>query len=1385
MPTGERAGGGAAGDVVPDRIADRYRVLAELGRGGKARVYRVVDDGSRELALKQLQRTGVENRDQQAGELFEREFRTLVQLSHPRIIEVYDYGVTDAGPYYTMELLDGSDLRDLSPLPWRRACELVFDVCSSLALLHSRRLVHRDITPRNVRCTREGHAKLIDFGAMVHMGPCAQVVGTPAFIAPEVVHRSALDARTDLYSLGATLYYALTGRMPYPARDLAGVLKAWSSRPAAPSQRAPDVPAELDALVMSMLNLEPALRPRGAFEVMQRLLALPGLARTEPTSVSRAYLATPLMVGREAQLAAFRHMLRDALRGRGRCCLVEGDEGMGRSRLLDAFALEAEMLGAVTLRGGSSSGQGEPLAMANSLAGQLIEALPEPALWAARRMDALGSVFELQEETPTAHADEVVKPRLSLRACPDDAAARFALQNALVKWLRLVASKHALCIAIDDIDRVDEANAAMLAALAVGAADKRMLLVAACEPTVRPPGSALALFARECQTLALRPLSRDEMEALLCSLFGDVPNLALLGERIHVSAGGGPRECMALAQHLVETHAITYAAGGWTLPERFADGDLPARANDVFRARISALDARALRLARAQSLAVFDGFTRADYALLDPAAQPAEIDAAVEELLGRDVLRAEGVTYTLSHRAVRSVLRADVTTAERKSHHLALAELYERTGRPAFAAAAHWLDAGAPERALDRLREALPTFGDRVDVLERAHMPIAEVGTLFERALDAAEALPRSAREVFELRRWVLALSVACEDRMHQRVAAQLLAQLELDSGLAHYREQAGAEPAERLTRALQHAAARHAATPESERVYRVDEAIKHLVSYAVVSIVVGARMLDMRLLAPLPALLEPFAPLSPLIHAMWQNALATLEIYHRRFELARTRWLAVYEQLQGITSAQLEHADAIRNAIVYGIGTVEALLGMHSAGRWSALLDKDPQQQVNAMLLRKALCLQQGDFETAERFRRKAEVLAVLATVRQMFGSSIIAELFVHVTARDLTGVKQIMDRIPPLAEQYEGWRPYQYIAEGHFHRLRGDLAAARTAFERALALFPEPHDAVRRMVAWPSVVAGYIETLLDQGDCATARAVGEAALQSCRELDIELGASDVARVLALAEGRAGQLDRAAARMRALLDAQLALGITGLNLGTSYEALALIAIWAGDAEGVERYGRLAAKEYRHGRNSPLGMRYERLMQEARRAGIHALPELASLDADPMGTSVLGGTRATETIVTEALSGAESRPRRAAMALGLLCDAYGAGGGHLYLMDKSALVLSATVAAEDPDALEPLVTSFWHRLLEDADMATEIVTNGPTPSASSYLWTDRRGTPYEPMTIGCVVDGVTLHVGVAVLIPDAVQPRSIKAADVATTIAKYLLDCGDARGVAA
>lgn len=138
------------------RIAERYQLLEHLGQGGMGAVYRVRDERSgRELALKRLSRREGDGRSI-ARELFEREFHTLSELAHPRIIEVYEYGVEGEDAYYTMELLGGQDLRELSKLQWKRACELLHDVASSLAILHSRCLLHGDLSPRNVRCSADG-----------------------------------------------------------------------------------------------------------------------------------------------------------------------------------------------------------------------------------------------------------------------------------------------------------------------------------------------------------------------------------------------------------------------------------------------------------------------------------------------------------------------------------------------------------------------------------------------------------------------------------------------------------------------------------------------------------------------------------------------------------------------------------------------------------------------------------------------------------------------------------------------------------------------------------------------------------------------------------------------------------------------------------------------------------------------------------------------------------------------------------------------------------------------------------------------------------------------------------------------------------------------------
>jgi len=670
---GSRRDSAAAPSVVQS-IGGRYRVLAQLGRGGMAVVYRVHDAGTgQDLALKQLLVPEAAARAQHAVSLFEREFHVLAQLAHPRVIEVHDYGIDAAGPFYTMELLDGGDLKALAPLDITRACTLMLDVCSSLALLHSRRLVHRDITPRNIRCTRDGHAKLIDFGAMVPMGPCSHTVGTPAFVAPEVVHHASLDARTDLFSLGATLYYTLTGQPAFSARHLSDLRDAYRKELVPPSRLLAGIPPALDALCAALLRIDPAQRPRSAFEVMHRLEAILGIEHSEPEGVSQAYLSTPLLCGRATELRGFRQRMRRALHGAGGSLLLQSAPGLGRSRMLDACVLEAKTLGATVLRVAAGVSADTPFAGAQRLYEQLLQSLPEPAATAADSAGVRATLFLPASDTLGA------TPRL--RALGEPGLDRSAVQAALAAWLARVCDTNALLIAIDDVQRLDEPSIALLAALALEAPELRLLLAVTAEPVAEHDvAPALAVLARHCAVFALLPLTASQTEALLASVFGSVPQLPLLAERLHNIALGSPREALVLAQHLVDNGIVRYRDGQWTLPAELDPRDLPASAAEALAARVASLTPLARRLAQAQALLGPYALRREDYAGLAADAAAVDIDAAILELLRSELVQSDGELHKLGHRTLSDALCALLDETDKRERHLALYEHHLRQG---------------------------------------------------------------------------------------------------------------------------------------------------------------------------------------------------------------------------------------------------------------------------------------------------------------------------------------------------------------------------------------------------------------------------------------------------------------------------------------------------------------------------------------------------------------------------------------------------------------------------------------------------------------------------------------------------------------------------------
>jgi serine/threonine protein kinase len=224
-------------------FAERYRVDAILGRGGMGSVSRATDiQTGATLALKQLTIPAGTNNAERRVALFQREYHILTQLNHPNLVKVFDYGLSQDIPYYTMELLGGRSLRELAPLPWRAACAYLIELCSALSVLHARGFVHRDLTPSNVLITEQSIAKLIDFGAMAPMGPNDAAVGTPPYMAFETLELSSLDGRADIFSLGALGYWALTGRHAFPAPTLASLPEFWQRAPPSASHFDPDIP---------------------------------------------------------------------------------------------------------------------------------------------------------------------------------------------------------------------------------------------------------------------------------------------------------------------------------------------------------------------------------------------------------------------------------------------------------------------------------------------------------------------------------------------------------------------------------------------------------------------------------------------------------------------------------------------------------------------------------------------------------------------------------------------------------------------------------------------------------------------------------------------------------------------------------------------------------------------------------------------------------------------------------------------------------------------------------------------------------------------------------------------------------------------------------------
>jgi serine/threonine-protein kinase len=275
-------------------LAERYRIVGRIGRGGMGEVYRADDlKLGQAVALKFLPEAL--SRDPSWLRRFHEEVRIAREVAHPNVCRVYDIGEVDGEHFIAMEFVDGEDLSALLPrigrLPKDKGIEIARQLCAGIAAAHDKNVLHRDLKPANVMLDGRGRVRITDFGVAAlaqEVEGAGARAGTPAYMAPEQLAGERFTRRSDLYALGLVLYEIFTGREPYAADTVAAMTRMRESGPpSAPSSFVEDMDPLVERVILRCLEHDPADRPPSAIAVAA---ALPG---GDPVSMALAAGETP------------------------------------------------------------------------------------------------------------------------------------------------------------------------------------------------------------------------------------------------------------------------------------------------------------------------------------------------------------------------------------------------------------------------------------------------------------------------------------------------------------------------------------------------------------------------------------------------------------------------------------------------------------------------------------------------------------------------------------------------------------------------------------------------------------------------------------------------------------------------------------------------------------------------------------------------------------------------------------------------------------------------------------------------------------------------------------------------------------------------------------
>ncbi len=685
--------------MIGNRVADRFEIIGELGRGGMGVVYLARDPVlGREVAVKMVSlgdSPGIHE------ERFRREARVVAGLDHPAIVPIFDFGRHDESLFFVMPVVSGTTLHDLlddDSLNLGETLEIVAQIAEALDYSSSLGVIHRDVKPENIMVTRHEsglRARIMDFGLALksagsRITKTGQLPGTLSYLSPEYILSLDIDGRSDLYSLGTILYECLAGDPPFTGPQGSVLFRIVHEEP-------PSLNTEpaLSAIILRCLAKEPQDRPARGSELAAQLreyresLSESARQRTPMSQELRRLqsrrAAAPALIGRQSELAELTTRLDAALGGQCQLVLVGGEAGIGKTRLLLELELRAGARGVRVARGRVSGQEGafphhgfceliQDLYRAKAEASS--SGLPDMTDLAAELLKCFPVLGEIPELRAAAGGR---RPPISQLSGTDDQTLVFEL---LARTLIRLTGSQPVVLLLENL-HLAETSIAALEYLVRRLGTTPTLVVASYRNTEIGKRHGVARLLRDFAddprfvSVQVGALGVDEHRELVLSLLEGASEIDLrvdreLAERLYEVTEGNPFFTRELVRALLDSGDIEHdEAGSWVISGDAAFATmLPETIQQAVEARLERLPEELLGTLRTASV-LGRSFDVDDLKRLTGGDD--EIEEAVDRLIKKGLLeedrRSRGDVVSFASGVVRQVLHSLLTRRRRRSLH--------------------------------------------------------------------------------------------------------------------------------------------------------------------------------------------------------------------------------------------------------------------------------------------------------------------------------------------------------------------------------------------------------------------------------------------------------------------------------------------------------------------------------------------------------------------------------------------------------------------------------------------------------------------------------------------------------------------------------------------